>query len=128
MLMHICFCERLEGHYGTICSFLFCDHGRKIVRTMPVLKKGQVIGEFFLQTTDPSNPKYRDRTRYPPNSKIPNFRLADDGAILVEAMGGGDGIFQLYFFPQTNSFQGNLYEKRGLDNFKRSGSIILNRR
>ncbi len=90
-------------------------------------EKGQVIGEFLLKTTDPSNPKYRDTTRHEPNSKISNFRLADDGAILVEAM-GGDGIFQLYYFKQTNSFQGSLYEKRGLDSFKRTGGILLNRR
>ncbi len=90
-------------------------------------EKGHVLGEFLLKTTDPSNPKYRDTTRYEPNSKIPNFRLADDGALLVEAM-GGDGIFQLYYFKQNNSFQGSLYEKRGLDSFKRTGSILLNRR
>ncbi len=90
-------------------------------------EKGQILGAFLLKTTDPTNPKYRDTTHYEPNSKIPNFRLADDGAILVEAM-GGDGIFQLYYFKQTNSFQGNLYEKRGLDSFKRTGSILLNRR
>lgn len=88
---------------------------------------GVINGEFLLKTTDPSDPKYRDTTTYKPNSKISNFRLAEDGALLVEAM-GGDGLFQLYYFSRTNSFQGSLYEKRGLENFKRTGNIWLSRR
>ncbi len=90
-------------------------------------EKGRVTAEFLLKTVDPSNPKHRDITTGDAGSTIRNFRSSDDGAILVEAM-GADGVFQLYYFPQFNSLQGNVYEKRGLEEFKRTGTIVLNRR
>jgi hypothetical protein len=89
--------------------------------------RGRIIGEFILKTIDPANPKHRDTTTYDAGSTIPNFRSAEDGAILVEAM-GGDGLFQLYYFNRLNAFQGNVYEKEGLNPFKRTGTISLYRR
>jgi hypothetical protein len=90
-------------------------------------RNGKIIGEFQLKTVDPANPKHRDITTGEAGSTISNFRSTEDGSILVEAM-GGDGVFQLYYFPVLRSFQGNVYEKHGLEEFKRTGTMILNRR
>jgi hypothetical protein len=66
-------------------------------------------------------------TRSGPGSTIKSFRATSDGAILVET-NGGDGMFQLFFMRQLGTFYGNYYGKKGLEEFKRQGTVTLNKR
>ncbi|HEX4924723.1 MAG TPA: hypothetical protein VFV50_11575 [Bdellovibrionales bacterium] len=89
-------------------------------------EKGEIKGQLVMRVTSGDGNSNSTTTTGQGNT-IKYFKSASDGAILVETM-GGNGLFQLYYFPQLNQFQGNFYGKRGLEPLKREGIVVLTKR
>lgn len=57
---------------------------------------------------------------------LKDIKAGPDGSILLDVQ-GGRGYLQMFYFPQMNSFRGNIYQQKDMGEFNWTGSFTLNK-
>lgn len=121
--------QMINGSYTGELTF-FEDDSKPFDVTIDLinvtLEGGELKGQMSMLLEKRAGDS-RSHSTTGPNSKIRNFKSGADGSILIETM-GGNGMIQLYYFPQLQQFQGNYYGKKGLEPLKREGLVVLTKR